>query len=231
MKAQVFLFIRLGILLACVLVLVACKSRRPEFAAVANGAGAAVDVETQRYLYEQTGRNPEQLTVMQMEEDGGSYDEKEVNADGVVYKDIYEKKAQNIVERDGPELEKKGFALFVTNMHFDKKMKPKHDLAVTKGYSADDLLALYQVSGPNYNITSDQVIAQIKKWEEHMTLRFVAFENDRFEAKITSMDYDVRRFAQENYDLCPDVIEQGYGDMEALIRGLSTEKLLWCWWD
>ncbi len=215
----------------CALILITCKARKPEFVSVTNGAGTAVNTETQRSLYELTGRNPEQLTVMRWEETDGQYDEKEVPLNGVVYKGVYEKRAMDIIKSNYGEFDKRGYTLFLTNLSFDDEWKVMYDLAVAKGYSAHDLLELYQVSGPNYDITNEQVIEQIKKWEEHMTFRFITFDLDRFDALITSMDYDIRKLAQENYDLCPDVIEQGYDEMDELVKGLNQSKLLWCWWD
>ncbi len=215
-------------LLILAFLLSACTKQQQSFIPVQGLGGSAVDSKVQQDLFLKTAANPKQLMISTWDDDGG---EGRAELNGVVFADIFEEKAKRILDADYDHLKALGYKIFLTNLHFDNKLRSQWDVAVVKGYSDLDLLRKFGVSGPNYDITNAQVVAQAREWQKRMKLEFVAFENDRFEAKIVSSNYDVNRLADENYKLCPDVIEQGYGTREELLKGLREEKYLWCWWD
>jgi hypothetical protein len=44
-------------------------------------------------------------------------------------------------------------------------------------------------------------------------------------------DQEMKSFAQEMYEFCPDIVEQGTGSIEELIEEIKETKKLALWWD
>lgn len=42
---------------------------------------------------------------------------------------------------------------------------------------------------------------------------------------------DLTKFTNEVYEFCPDVIDQGYGEMKDMISDYKANKYFWMWWD
>ena len=42
---------------------------------------------------------------------------------------------------------------------------------------------------------------------------------------------EMQSFAQEMYEFCPDIVEQGTGSIEELIEEIKETKKLALWWD
>jgi hypothetical protein len=48
---------------------------------------------------------------------------------------------------------------------------------------------------------------------------------------VLPTDQEMKSFAQEMYDFCPDIVEQGSGSIEELIEEIKETKKLALWWD
>lgn len=211
--------------------LLSCAEQEQQFLPVQIAPGNQIPIELQKKLFDQIKKNPVQLEVGNWIKKGKEFKKISRPINGVIFKGVYEDKARQIIKSESGKLKAQGYYIYLTNLNFDKAFRSLRDIAIVKGYDKYDLLKIYDVSGPNYDITNQQVIDQIKSWEKYIKIDFIAFEFDRFEGRIRSINYDISRLAKENYKLCPDVIEQGYETMDKLEKGLQNEKYIWCWWD
>ena len=41
----------------------------------------------------------------------------------------------------------------------------------------------------------------------------------------------MKAFANEVYEFCPDIVDQGVGDVEKLAAGIAATKEVYLWWD
>ncbi len=202
------------------------------FNAVSIGPGAEIDPNIQKFVFDQTQKNPTPLVVeSDVFDENGNWAIRRNELRGVIYLALPEEISDQLIRSIRNNWKNLGIGAHKTNLSFDDNWNPIYDLAVVKGYTDYELLEIYYVSGVNYDITNEKVLSQIRKWQESIDMYFVTFDDSRFEAVITDFKYDFTKLAQENYDLCPDVIEQGYGSMEMLIKGLKESNYLWCWWD
>jgi hypothetical protein len=217
------------IIIAGLLIAFSCTKDRGGFVPIITGQGGRIPVEIQKDLYDKTGKNPSQATVEKWSEKEKRT--KKIKLRGVVVLDLAEEVATETVRGMSKEISDRGYYPHLTNLHFDKEMKALNDLVIVKGYDKYDLLKLYDVSGVNYDVSNEDVISQIKKWERYMEIKIEAFDNDRFEGRITRNNYSIEKLAEENYRLCPDVIDQGYESRDELEKALRSEKFIWCWWD
>ncbi len=223
-------------LLSYLALLLACFTLSPlladSFIAVSTVPGAEIETKLQKFVFEQTGQNPRPLIVeTDILDESGSWAIERNEMRGVIYHSLPGKTADSIIESIRGKWKAQGYSSYKTNLSFDDSWSALYDLAIVKQYSDYELLKIYDVSGINYDITNEKVIDQIQAWRKGIDIYFVTFDHSRFEAKIIGLNYDTKTLAKENYELCPDVIEQGYDSMENLIRGINQTKLLWCWWD
>ena len=85
--------------------------------------------------------------------------------------------------------------------------------------------------GDNYDVTHEDVVEQYKAWDEQYGLTLVGAGFDWIEARMSKPADDWRAFADEVYEICPDVVDQGTGDVDALAAEMQKVETLFLWWD
>ncbi|TRZ45122.1 DUF4253 domain-containing protein [Robertkochia solimangrovi] len=150
---------------------------------------------------------------------------------GFYFKQISEFKAKRIIQDYSEELTETGHYMFLKNLEFDDNWNSLYDVTIVKAENQYDILKIMNTQGPNYDVTNEQVITKVKKWDEKVGLKIIVADEARVEAFISKLPDDLLNFTQEIYELCPDVIEQGYSDMDEMINDYKTNKYFWMWWD
>lgn len=75
-----------------------------------------------------------------------------------------------------------------------------------------------RTNGINCEITNDDVIKQLTKWDEQFSICVSEIEADRITIHFENLPDELETLANEIYDFCPDVIDQGYGCMDDMIE-------------
>lgn len=103
-------------------------------------------------------------------------------------------------------------------------------IAVT---TADDYgyLAIVRTDGINYGIEHEQVVERYRQWDRRYGLRLIGAGLDWLEAEIRNPPADWLSFAKEVYAFCPDVVDQGTGDVASLAREMKKTATVYLWWD
>jgi hypothetical protein len=57
------------------------------------------------------------------------------------------------------------------------------------------------------------------------------FTSDWAEANFIQKPTNMTKFAQELYEFCPDVVDQGAGSIEELEKEMNAFDILYLWWD
>ncbi len=104
-------------------------------------------------------------------------------------------------------------------------------LAIARVQSDREFLAIVRPDGINYDIDHEQVMSKYACWESEYSLGLVGAGNDWVEAAIGEPPKSWDSFAQEVFEFCPDVVEQGTGSVEALSSEMRRESRLYLWWD
>jgi len=71
----------------------------------------------------------------------------------------------------------------------------------------------------------------LKEWEEYSSFDILGADNDWVELEFKSLPRDLKAFAEEVYDFCPDAVDQGPGSVKGLIKDIIRTKRLFLWWD
>ncbi len=73
------------------------------------------------------------------------------------------------------------------------------------------LLREKQTQGANYDLTTEDIIARLDQWTEICSFKITDADVDSVSLQFTKLPDDLDEFAEDVYDLCPDVVEQGFG--------------------
>ncbi|HJN14829.1 MAG TPA: DUF4253 domain-containing protein [Armatimonadota bacterium] len=141
---------------------------------------------------------------------------------------VPEGQIDDIRESLDADLEPLGFLVFQSEMGF--AMGPDKVGAV-RGSDHYDILRAVQTDGANYDIMNDDIIAKLKEWEKQCEFEITGAGGDWLQAKFVEMPPNMDAFAAEVYEFCPDVVDQGAGDVHALAVEMALENSLYLWWD
>lgn len=92
-------------------------------------------------------------------------------------------------------------------------------------------LKTVKTNGVNYDIGHDQVIQRLKEWDTLYGLRLNGAGMDWLHAGFERPPQNWASFADEVYEFCPDVVDQGTGSVESLAEALEEMRGVYLWWD
>jgi hypothetical protein len=130
----------------------------------------------------------------------------------------------------GPALNAKGYTIYVFEQNFGLDNE-KDKLAIVNTADQYEVLHETGTDGMNYDISNDSVIAIIRGLDEKYDLTLTGAGYDWCQFTIGKEPGSWQRMAEEIYKVCPDVVDQGTGTVEALADELRDYKTLYLWWD
>jgi hypothetical protein len=122
-------------------------------------------------------------------------------------------RTEEVRERLRDTLAPLGYLPFVADATFDFQ-KRRDTLAVLR--SADPLAPLRFVgtSAPNYDLNPEDVLAKVEEWHDRYGVEVIGAEGDSLDIRFGALPDDLYAFAEELYDFCPDLLDQG---MEVMV--------------
>ena len=138
------------------------------------------------------------------------------------------KKAKLFVKKESNRLRESGYLLFT----FENNERKTY-LATIKSNDELDIVRWRNTDGINYGLNNKDIVEKLKEWNEknpievlEVGLDFIFF---KFKERINQKN--INNFAKEVYTLCPDVVDQGVGDMDALTESIKRINSVFLWWD
>lgn len=104
-------------------------------------------------------------------------------------------------------------------------------IAIIKSNNDFDYLEIVRTDGINYELEYKDVLRQYKKWNDLYGLKLKGAGQSWLEAEFIKMPDDWKAFAEEVYEFCPDVVDQGSGDIESLANDMKKMNAVYLWWD
>jgi hypothetical protein len=175
------------------------------------------------------------VLIMVKEESGESihrligYDEKgyQIIADGICVP-VPEDKADFILQSLRKKLTPLKYMAFVAEINAGLKTDK---IGVLKGTDQYDILRVMYTNGDDYDISNQDVIERLKEWEKTSPFDIIGADNDWVEIEFKTLPKDLKSFAEEVYDFCPDAVDQGPGSPAELANEIQQTKRLFLWWD
>lgn len=111
------------------------------------------------------------------------------------------------------------------------KSNAANQITILKAENQFDILQFQKTDGGGYDITTNQVIAKLALWDKLFGVNIIGADNSWVLFEIKKMTKDINWFAQELYEFCPDILDQGFGEIENLIGNLKKSNEICLWWD
>lgn len=94
-----------------------------------------------------------------------------------------------------------------------------------------DILRASKSDGINYDITNEKVIEKLQSWDDKYNIDIWQAETDTIQLTVGKLPKNLESFAKEVYKFCPDIVDQGSGNVSDIIDYLKSEKAIYLWWD
>ena len=148
---------------------------------------------------------------------------------GLVFKET-NTKSYDLVFSLKDKFKEKGYCIFLLENNFNINNK-LDNIGILKTTDKYTVLKQIATDGINWDITNDSLISIIKTFDKKYSLELIGASGDWCEFIIHNEPTSWTQFAKEVYKVCPDVVDQGTGTVEALADELKKTKRLYFWWD
>ncbi len=154
---------------------------------------------------------------------GGGYN---ILTDGVCA-DVPEARAEKILFPLRHKLHPLKYTAFITDINEGAQTCK---IGVLKGADQYDILRIMQTNGADHEITNDDVIERLKDWEKTSPFDIIGADYNWVEIEFRRLPQELREFAEEVSDFCPDAVDENAGGTQALADDLArTKRLLLLW--
>ncbi len=138
---------------------------------------------------------------------------------------IVSPKILKFVSENKSKFQERNYNLFVFDSGEDNY------LAVIKGKSDGEVLKWRQTNGINYDINNDSLISELQEWKSKFDFILLGAGMDWLRIQFLTQPLDLDKFAEEVYEFCPDIVDQGIGDLEKLAPEMKRMNGIFLWWD
>lgn len=76
-------------------------------------------------------------------------------------------------------------------------------------------------NGDNYDISNEDILSKIQNWDESLDIEILEVTQDAVTIHFKSLPADVKGFAQELYEFCPDIIDQHFGCFGEMLEAME----------
>ena len=104
-------------------------------------------------------------------------------------------------------------------------------VAIIRSNDQFDILKIRGTNAANHNHDEKWVMELAKSIHAKFPFEIIGADQDWFEAKFIEPPTDWLAFAQELYEVCPDIVDQGSGSVEGLANEMKKTNSLYMWWD
>ncbi|MEM9253440.1 MAG: ankyrin repeat domain-containing protein [Planctomycetota bacterium] len=118
----------------------------------------------------------------------------------------------------------RGFSLVRLGIHNDQ-------VGVLPTADKYEVMRVFQVNGANYGLGPAEVVAWLRQLEQETPFELIAVAHDTIDGRFLGPIPDPHDLAERMYRFCPDIADQGSGDLEALAEQLGESGRLFFWWD
>ncbi len=150
---------------------------------------------------------------------------------GIYFDFVNETTAHEVFLKFTDQVRSGGNYIFLTEMDFDDDYNTYYDVVILPNSDPFEIIKRIGTHGINYDRYNTDILEKLRKWHEDVQFDIVVIDQARIHAYMKNRAYDMKGFANEVYDFCPDVIDQGYGSMEEMVQDYKLNKYFWLWWD
>lgn len=124
------------------------------------------------------------------------------------------------------------YVAFVGTTQWLGSFKPNGvELVVGPGESQFDIIRHAKSDACNYDMSTDDLIERLEKYHKEFGINITHAETDTIDIELLKLPESIEAFAEDLYDFCPDLIDQGCGSLPALVAEIKSSRKITLWWD
>ena len=105
------------------------------------------------------------------------------------------------------------------------------ELVVAEGKDQFDILRVASTDGINYGLQTEDIVRELQIWDQEYGIDIWQAETDTVQLRLRTTPKNLHEFAARVYKFCPDIVDQGVGDIRALEQAIAESKGVFLWWD
>ena len=105
------------------------------------------------------------------------------------------------------------------------------ELVVAEGKTQFDIVRVAASDAINFGKQTEDLIPVLQKWDAEFGIDIFQAGSDTIQLRLRSLPSDLKKFAREVYQFCPDSVDQGVGSVEGLRKEIAESHQLFLWWD
>ena len=94
-----------------------------------------------------------------------------------------------------------------------------------------DILRVAQSDGINFGLTTESIVSKLESWDKAYGIDIWQAETDTIQLTFKKLPEDLSGFQKEVYAFCPDIVDQGSGNINDIGNYLKNRNALYLWWD
>ena len=83
----------------------------------------------------------------------------------------------------------------------------------------------------NYDFETEDLIKKIKEYDEKYGVNVSHAETDTVVLEFDRLPEDLGELTKDIYEFCPDIVDQGSGDINSIAESLEDTSSIFLWWD
>ena len=104
-------------------------------------------------------------------------------------------------------------------------------VAILPTANREDVIASMGTGSGNHGISTGHVLAFLRNMEKTRPIVLTGIGHNFLSGLFRTAVIDPEKLADELYDICPDIVDQGHESVEALAAHLRSERAVFMWWD
>ena len=112
-----------------------------------------------------------------------------------------------------------------------KKGKRYSELVITKKTTWDNVLRMAESDAINFGFETEDLINKIKEYDEKYGISISHAETDTVVLEFGKLPEDLVELTKDIYEFCPDIVDQGTGDINSIAESLEGTSSIFSWWD
>ena len=112
-----------------------------------------------------------------------------------------------------------------------KKGVPYSEVVISKIDSWHDILRLSESNAINFGMETEDLIEKLEEYDNEFGISILQAETDTVVVAFETLPDEFIELAEDIYEFCPDIVDQGSGDINDIIDSLENTNTIFLWWD
>ena len=105
------------------------------------------------------------------------------------------------------------------------------EVVVGPGSDQFDILRLARSDAVNYDMGTEALVRKLQDYDRQVGIQILIANTDTVVFSLRSAPADYRAFAEDLYEFCPDIVDQGFSTLDELEADLQRTQWVGLWWD